>query len=264
MKIMEASCRTALSPSKLQGTDFALNPYKGCQHQCIYCYSRFVQGMSRDDWSSKVQVKRNIPVVLAKELKSKKGMVSIGTVTDPYQPAEERYSLTRYCIEQLVRRKSRFSILTKSSLVLRDMDIIGAAENAEVGVTLTTLDDGIRQVIEPHASPVKERLKVLETIAADHPAVKRYAFIGPIIPHVTTRDLEKIMHLGVELGLDYVIVDKLRLKPGMWDDIQGVLEDKLPEVGDVPELEQNGYFNAVRKKVVNLAASTGLKTYIDF
>ena len=264
MKVVERPCKSALSPSKLQGTDFALNPYKGCGHQCIYCYSRFVQNISKDDWNNIIEVKRNIPTVLAKELKNKTGIVTLSTVTDAYQPVEKKYTLTRYCLEQLVKRQIPLSILTKSRLVLRDMDLIEKAVSAEIGVTITTLDEDVRRIIEPHASPVKERIKVLDTIAARHPNVKRYAFIGPVIPHVTTTDLDYIFSLLRDVGVDYVIVDKLRLKPGMWDDIKDILSERLPRVGDVPDLEKQGYFNAVKKLVINLAEKYQIKTYVDF
>ena len=133
MYVGELSCKAALSRSGLPGFDYALNPYRGCQHGCIYCYSPETLREKRvcyspetlrekREWGSFVEVKRNIPGVLAKELRRlKKGVVGIGTVTDAYQPVEERYGVTRRCLEQLLRRDFPICIQTKSSLVERDI-----------------------------------------------------------------------------------------------------------------------------------------------
>ena len=94
MKIREVKCKSALSSSSLPGLDYSLNPYRGCQHNCAYCYVPNVLRIQRKEWGSFVEVKTNIPVVLSKELKKKKpGVVGLSTVTDPYQPIEKKYHL---------------------------------------------------------------------------------------------------------------------------------------------------------------------------
>ena len=98
MKINEVKCKSALSLSALPGLNYSLNPYRGCQHNCAYCYVPNVLRIKRTEWGNFVDVKINIPLVLSKELKIKKsGVVGISTVTDPYQPVEKKYMLTRYC-----------------------------------------------------------------------------------------------------------------------------------------------------------------------
>ena len=100
-KLKEITCKSALSISNLSGLDYALNPYKGCEHGCIYCYAPSVLREDRN-WGEFVDIKRNIPSVLAKELKTKKkGTIGISTVTDPYQPVEKKFEITRKCLDQI-------------------------------------------------------------------------------------------------------------------------------------------------------------------
>ena len=211
MKYIEIYVKNALARSKLENTDYALNPYIGCEHRCVYCYAPYVLHIPLEEWNSVVYVKRNIPTVLDRELKKKEGLITIGTVTDAYQPAEKKYELTRRCLEVLKKHKRRISILTKSSLILRDKDILKDMD-AEIGVTLTTLDDEKRRKIEPYASSVDERLEVLEEFANSN---RTYAFIGPIFPDLIIPQLKELMKILKNIGVSYIIFDKFRLKKGM-------------------------------------------------
>ena len=125
MNIKFIKCKSALSISKLPGLDYSLNPYVGCQHNCVYCYAPNVLKIDRINWGNIIGIKSNIPVILSKELKKKKiGIIGISTVTDPYQPIEKKYKLTRYCLDQLIKYDFPIHIQTKSSIINRDIDII--------------------------------------------------------------------------------------------------------------------------------------------
>ncbi|MFQ5887175.1 MAG: radical SAM protein, partial [Candidatus Hydrothermarchaeales archaeon] len=214
MKITTATCKTALSPSRLLGYDYALNPYRGCQHACAYCYAPYVLREDRE-WGSFADVKLNIPTVLAKELRKKpKGVVGISTVTDPYQPIEKRYELTRRCLRELLKRDFPICIQTKSSLVLRDIDLLERFSQKEVGFTLTTINDDLRKRYEPNASSVEERLKAIEVLA--NRGIKTWVFLGPIMPYITTKDndLEALISALKRAKADYIIVDRLNIKRG--------------------------------------------------
>ncbi|PKK81372.1 MAG: hypothetical protein CVT47_02760, partial [Thermoplasmata archaeon HGW-Thermoplasmata-2] len=120
----EVVCRTALSDSGLEGLDYSLNPYKGCAHGCIYCYAPDITHVERA-WGTFVDAKMNVAEVLEQETRTKRrGVVGLGTVTDPYQSLEEKYKLTRKCLEILAKRKWPVCIQTKSALVLRDVDLL--------------------------------------------------------------------------------------------------------------------------------------------
>ncbi len=213
MKITEARARTACSPSRLPGLDFALNPYRGCGHGCIYCYSPDVLRLKNwEEWGSFVEVRRNIPVLLSKEKKKLQGVVGLGTVTDPYQPIEDETFLTRYCLEQLALGQCRICIQTKSDLILRDIDLLERMD-VEVGFTINTMDEIIASKIEPGAPSPEKRLDALGRLSGA--GIETWVFLGPIIPLINdSEDLLKSVIKGAkESGAGKLMYDKLRLKP---------------------------------------------------
>ena len=218
MKVREVSCSSALSPSRLPGLDYALNPYRGCSIGCTYCYSPSVLREDRP-WGRFVDVKRNLPAVLAKELKRKpRGVVGLGTVTDGYQPLEGRYHLTRYCLEQLARHDFPVSVQTKSSLVLKDLDILRRLPDVEVGVTVTTMDEAMRRRFEPFSSPSARRIEALRRLNAA--GIRTWAFIGPILPGATDATAEALLRAVHGAGTTHVMIDRLRYRPGVWDRVE--------------------------------------------
>jgi len=186
--IREIKAKTVLQKSRLPESPYCLNPYVGCTHRCSYCYARFMRRFTghSEPWGSFVDVKVNASEVLTRQLERThiKGSVLIGSVCDAYQPIEKRYGLTRSCIQQFVAHKVAFSVLTKSSLILRDLDLLVQAGNtATVGISLSILDESIRRKFEPSASPVHDRLNTLEILHKN--GIRTYVFIGPILPLVT-------------------------------------------------------------------------------
>src|SRR4030066_189661 len=151
MNVKEIQSKTILSTSKVY--DYVINPYVGCQHACSYCYARFMKRFSghKEPWGKFVDVKINAADLLRVEInKKKRAKVWISGVCDPYQPLEAKYRLTRKCLEILARNDWPVVIQTRSPLVLRDVDILKDASNFEVGLTITTADDNIRKLFEPH------------------------------------------------------------------------------------------------------------------
>jgi DNA repair photolyase len=135
----------------------------------------------REAWGSFVDAKVNAPSVLEKQLKrAAKGLVLMSSVTDPYQPLEKRLGLTRACLEVLAPHDFPLDVLTKSPLVLRDIDILSTFSEAEVGITVTTDDEDTRRLFEPHAPSIHDRIHVLEALFKA--GITTYAFLGPILP----------------------------------------------------------------------------------
>lgn len=219
MKITEIKCKTALSKSNLPGLDYSLNPYRGCQHNCAYCYVPNILRIPRKEWGNFVNIKTNIPIILSNELKHKKrGVVGISTVTDPYQPIEKKYKLTRFCLEQLLIHDFPVCIQTKSDLILRDLDIISKFSKAEVMVSIGTLNDGERKIFEPSASSINDRLNALKKCSDE--GIRTTVFFGPVYPTIKVEDMEKIVDTFVENGAKEVMVDKFNLKPGIFDHLK--------------------------------------------
>lgn len=223
--IKEKWCRTALSPSKLPGLDYSLNPYTGCSHACSYCYVPNVLHVDRDRWNE-VYAKINIPMILQKELHSKrKGIVGISTVTDPYQPAEREYELTRKCLLVLLRKNFPVNIQTKSDLVVRDADIIKKFGGAAVGITITTLKEEDAKLLEPKAPSIKKRLDTVEKLSEE--GIYVYIFFGPVFPDIKVDEVDEYVKTFVDAGAKEIIIDSLHLKPGVRESIFSVLpEDK--------------------------------------
>jgi DNA repair photolyase len=219
MKIREVSCKTALSPSKLPGLEYSLNPYRGCQHNCAYCYVPNVLKINRDRWGSFVDVKTNIPLVLSKEIRNKKpGVVGISTITDPYQPIEKKYKLTQYCLQELLKHDFPICIQSKSALVLRDADLLSRFSNAEVMMSISTLNENERKLLEPHSSSIKERLNVLKQYSEI--GVETSVFFGPILPTVTVENIPEVINTFIEHGATRIWIDSLNIKPGVLENIK--------------------------------------------
>ncbi len=229
-RVRRAKARSALTPSGLEGFDWALNPYLGCSHRCVYCYAPSVLGVERESWGRRVEARQNMPSLLSRELRRKeRGTVGISTVTDPYQPAERRYQLTRFCLDRLARHEWPVGILTKSDLVVRDLDLLGRLSEVEVGFTVTTLDEHQRRLLEPGAPPVPRRLAAMRLLS--DAGVPTYAFLGPIFPTTTSVELRELVRLVHAAGARYILVDRLNLRRGVWLSIlkalsadQGLLE----------------------------------------
>lgn len=181
--IKEIEVKSILSKSGIPGIDYCINPYIGCAHGCNYCYATFMRKYTGHDerWGTFVDVKINAPEVLRRQLKgAKKGTVIISSVTDPYQPVEARYKITRQCLEVLLEYQFSVDILSKSSFVLGDIDLIKKFKDIEVGVTITTDDDTIKTLFEPEAPPIEARIDTLKMLYRN--GIRTYAFIGPLLP----------------------------------------------------------------------------------
>ena len=161
LKIGKIQCKTIMGKSGIGPVDYAINPYLGCSHGCVYCYARFMSRMGHkgEEWGSFVDVKENAVERLKIEVvKKKKGLVLLSSVTDPYQPLEAKFKLTRGCLEVLLEYQYPVNILTKSSLVLRDLDLIKDFDSIEVGFTITSLDNDVSKIFEPETHPITDRL----------------------------------------------------------------------------------------------------------
>ena len=152
MKVKEIFAKTILTKTAISGFDYCINPYVGCGHGCRYCYASFMKRFTGhlEPWGEFIDVKVNAPYLLRKQLKrTKQGIVALSTVTDPYQPIEKKYQLTRKCLEALLDAQLSVNLLTRSPLCLRDIDLFKQFKNIEVGLSITTHDEGIKKIFEP-------------------------------------------------------------------------------------------------------------------
>jgi DNA repair photolyase len=207
--------KQALSKSTLPGLDYALNPYVGCAHDCIYCFAPAILGADRLKWAAEIGVRSNLPNLLAKEVLRKKGTIGLGTVTDPYQPIERELLLTRKCLEVLVRSHLSLSVLTKSPLVTRDIDLLKRISKVEVGVTITGHEEKFAKVFEPGAPSPMARLNAVKELSRE--GLDTYVMIGPVIPNVSDSDVEAFFAQIAATGVKRVMLDRMRLRPGLME-----------------------------------------------
>ncbi len=256
--IQEIIVKSALVKSRIYDVDYVINPYIGCTHGCKYCYARFMKRYTKhkEPWGEFVDIKTNIANLLSGELARKKGkgLILLSSVTDPYQPVEEKYELTRKCLQRLLRYDRTISILTKSALVTRDIDLLSQFSECEVGFTITTYNDKIREVFEPEASPIEQRISTLRKLHDQ--GIATYVFLGPIIPVLTEQSLSQLLDVFSEGVIDRLSIDKLNIKAGNWPLIRDTLRENFPEkLSQVSDLlfdkqKNNNYFTNIKKTLL--------------
>ncbi len=209
MIVKEIEAKTILSKSRIY--EYALNAYVGCQHNCIYCYAKFMRRFTghRERWGEFVDVKINAVELLAREVKKKKkGRVWISGVCDAYQYLEKKYMLTRRCLEILVDQGWPVTIQTKSPLVLRDIDILIRSADAEVGFTITTADEKVRKIFEPGAPPIAKRVEALGILHAE--GIRTFVMVAPLLPHA-----EGLIDV-LKGKVDHVLIDRYNYHYADW------------------------------------------------
>jgi len=252
MIIEEVVSKGILTESKLPEADYCVNPYVGCSHKCKYCYARFMKRFTShtEPWGDFVDIKINANELLAKKLKGKKeqkGTIILGSVTDAYQPLERKYQITRKILEKLENTEYSISILTKSNLVIRDIDLFVKMNSVKIGLTITTSNNNYAKNIEPGASSSTKRIETLKKLK--EAGLNTYVFIGPIIPGIT--DIKEIIN-EVAPYVDEIWGEKLNIKSGCWEDIRSCIEQHIPEQYEyfLANVKNENYWDEVGKKLI--------------
>lgn len=243
VEYVETRCKSALN--RVQGMPFrwSLNPYVGCVHACQYCYARAYyelaeHGNGGKEFESRILFKRNIAEVLRRELRRPSWpgeLVALGTATDPYQPAEGRFRLTRRVLEVLRDSVNPMSLVTKSPLVLRDAGVLAElARSATVRVffTITTVDQGLWRTLEPGTANPLNRLKVMERlIGAGVPAG---VILAPILPGITdsVASISAVIEAAARHRAEFFTCSPLRLGPTVREHYLGFIQSEFPELTD--------------------------------
>jgi radical SAM domain protein len=196
-----------LNKTKLTTLDYVINPYVGCPNKCLYCYAAYMSSFSKhsEEWGEFIDIKRTNKRINIFKIKNKKVMIS--TVTDPYNSFEEKYATTRMIMEQLVKSEAFISVVTKSKLVLRDIDLFKKMKHVEVAISMSILDEQVKKKIEPYSSSIQERLDTLKTLKQN--GIRTIVFVAPIIPQFT--DFKRIIEVTKDYTDEYWF-DKLNLR----------------------------------------------------
>jgi len=238
-RYQEVHVRSALNEAKGMPFRWALNPYRGCTHACEYCYARKYQRhleLGADDFSTVILVKRNLPDVLAHEVTRHswtKEPVAVGTATDPYQPIEGYYQLTRRCLRVLVDASTPFSIVTKGPMVIRDRDILAramAGAGCSVYFSVPSVDEIAWRLLEPGTAPPAQRIAAAQKLR--EAGVDVGILMMPLVPGVTTTrsSIERTVAAIIESGVRVVGSNVARLDPGVREFFFAFLERERPDL----------------------------------
>ena len=235
-RIRETTVRQALRADPLPWLDYSFNPYVGCYHGCLFCYVPRLLQIDRSEWGASVVVKRNAASVLAKEIrKVPKGLVAISTATDPYQFVEGKYRITRHALEVLLRAQWPVSVLSRSPLMLRDLDLFRQFDDIEVGISVPTLDDRARALLEPWAPPIEARLRCLRQLA--DAGLTTFVSFAPAYPPTGGVTPERIADAFSVAGVTKMFT---RTLDGRWGALEAIetavrtseLQEELSRIGD--------------------------------
>jgi len=217
-----------------------VNIYRGCAHSCPYCFARYSHEYLgyRDpfDFEQKILVKVNAPEVLDRELNSRKWcgeLVNLSGVSDPYQPAEKEFGLTRQVLEVMLKHRNPTILGTKSDLILRDLDLLSRLSETTfccVAVTITTLDEGLRRQLEPFSPPANRRIAVLKKLK--EAGVKTGLLATPIFPYLTDsqHSLEELVRTAAECDVNFTVAGVLSLKSSARQRFLPFLKQQFPEL----------------------------------
>ena len=239
-RYVETQAKSVLNGVQGMGFRWSANPYRGCVHGCHYCFARryhaYLDLDTGDDFSGVIMVKVNAVDVLRRELGRpgwRRETVAVGTATDPYQPIEGRYRLTRGMLEALAEARTPASVVTKGPMVIRDRDVLVAVRDragVSVCVSLSTLDADLWRRLEPGTAPPRQRLRAVAALASA--GIPVGVLLAPILPGLTTEraNLEEVVRGAAEHGAKFLGAGVLHLEAGVREHFDEFL------VGEAPDL----------------------------
>lgn len=251
---------------------WGINPYRGCEHNCLYCNARYTHeylDLPTGEFAYKIMVKDNAAEILDKEFSmekwNKKWTVNMATVTDPYQPAEHKFKITRDILKVFLKHHNALTVTTKSDLILRDIDIL--TEIAQTGflnvvITIPSLDEDLRKKIEPRATSIHRRIEIVRKIHEAGITVGVTAI--PLLPYISDSEyhMENLIKALAENGADYMIVDMLNFREETRDRVMPFIKEHYPElVPDYEKLYKTNYCDKEYVKKIRKYTNSLIKRY---
>ncbi|MCH5166532.1 MAG: radical SAM protein [Erysipelotrichales bacterium] len=262
MVVKEIETKSYITKSNLPVSDYVINPYVGCPHGCKYCYASFMKRFTNhpEPWGEFIDVKRcSSPLNL--NLISKRN-VFLSSVTDCYNEFERKYELTRSILKELVNSDCNLSIATKSSLILRDLDLLKQIKNLEVSISINTIDENFKNDMD-NASPIKDRLNALKVLHKN--GIKTILFMSPIFPYIT--DFKAIIEASKNF-VDLYWFENLNLRGAYKKDILDYIKDKYPEYYqgyiDIYSKNDNTYWVNLAREIDDYCISNNINYHNYF
>ena len=240
VQVIEQTAKSVINAVRDMPFSWSINPYRGCYHQCRFCYARrthtYLEADGMRQWGSKIYVKINASAVVRAEVSArnwKHDKVAIGTATDPYQPLEGRYRITRGILEALRDYPTPAGIITRSPLIVRDIDVLQSlarVAGVSVSVSVATMNDALAREIEPTVAPPRQRLRAVRMLA--EAGIDVSVALAPILPHINdgAESIDAVIHAAREAGARRVWHNTLNLHDVTRDEFFRYLRESRPEL----------------------------------
>lgn len=257
MIIKEIKVKNYLTKSNLPGIDFTINPYIGCSHKCRYCYASFMKKITNhsENWGNFIDIKLTEEEMDLKKIQNK--TIFLSSVTDPYLSFEKEYLITRSILEEIKNSNCKLIITTKSSLILRDLDILKQIKNLTVCISINTIDEKFKNDMDK-ASSIKERIKTLKILHENN--ISTVAFISPIFPYIT--NIKDIIE-SVKDYVDFCWFENLKLRANYKKDILNYIKDNYkelyPKYLDIYFNENMSYFKNLSLVIKDICSKYNIK-----
>ncbi len=262
MRIKEVEAKSVLTKSNLPDADFVINPYVGCSHACVYCYADFMKrftGHNDEEWGEFVDVKVNAAELIDVSKIGKDGGIVIGSVCDPYQACEVKYEVTRKCLDKLKGFEGRIDIITKSALVLRDVELLKEFKNLRVCISIGILDEDAAGKLDPGAALPSERVEALRKL---HDAgIYTVLFVSPIFPEIS--DVSKLIDSTKDF-VDEFWFENLNIRANNREKVFSFLRKSYPELVEFYSGLSDREWNEIKDKIVGKCKKEGLKYNVYF
>lgn len=250
MKIKEVTTKSIITKSNLPAADFVVNPYIGCQHSCIYCYADFMKrftGHSGEKWGDFLDVKINAPETINVSKIPRDSLILFGSVTDPYQPAEIKYEITKKCLEKLVDAPVKIEILTKSPLVLRDVELLKKFRNLKVGVSIGIFNEKLAKELEPFVASPNERINILKKLKQE--GIATYLFISPIFPGIS--NISSLLDSAGDYS-DEVLFENINIRGNNKERILNFIRRNKPELEELYSSlsKKSDYWEKIKEDII--------------
>lgn len=257
MIVKEIKVKNYLTKSNLPGIDFTINPYIGCSHKCRYCYASFMKKITNhsENWGDFIDIKLTEEEIDLKKIQNK--TIFLSSVTDPYLSFEKEYLITRSILEEIKNSNCKLIITTKSSLILRDLDILKQIKNLTVCISINTIDERFKNDMDK-ASSIKERIKTLKILHENN--ISTVAFISPIFPYIT--NIEDIVK-ATKYYVDEYWFENLKLRGEYKKDILNYIKNNYkklyPKYLDIYFNENMSYFKNLSLVIKDICSKYNIK-----
>jgi len=261
LKTNEVRAKSILQKSGIPGADYVINPYTGCTHACVYCYAKFMKRFTghKEPWGTFLDAKVNATELLKNQLNKKKkpfnNRVFLSSVTDPYNPSEKKYKITRNILKILLEHQVPVSILTKSDLVIRDLDLFNKFDDCSIGLSMMSTSAEISRQFEPRAPVPEKRIEALNKLKIN--GIYTYAFISPYLPGIS--DIE-IIFKTIEGAVDEIGIEAFNPRGANWSGVKEVLSKSHPDLlSDFRKMILDDFFwDNLEAQAVHHTAQSGI------